>query len=307
MNLPTLLALANVFALGSIPALAAGSAAAHGQSAPPVLLAQIKATSASEEQPARKPDIHYVPTPEPLVEEMLRTAKVSKDEVVYDLGCGDGRIVIMAAQKFGARGIGIDIDPPRIKEATANAAKAGVSDRVKFLKADIFTSDFSDANVIALYLLTSINEKLRPKILAETRPGTRIVSHAFSMGPWEADASKTVEGRDMYYWVVPANLSGRWSIQGKGAPLTELTLEQTFQKLSGSAQINGAKRAIRDGKITGEAFTFTIEGGSPDAAAMTISGQLKGEELQAREDGKSGSAWTARRAPGSMRALAGGK
>lgn len=155
----------------------------------------------------RKPDVHYVPTPEAVVEEMLKVANVGKNDVVYDLGCGDGRIVITAAQKYGARGIGVDIDPERIKESNENARKAGVTDRVKFLQQDLFTMDFRDATVVTLYLLPALNLKLRPKLLSELKPGTRIVSHAFDMGDWKPEKVINVPGDDhertVYYWVVP--------------------------------------------------------------------------------------------------------
>lgn len=156
----------------------------------------------------RKPDVIYVPTPEEVVEAMLKLAKVGKDDVVYDLGCGDGRIVITAAKKYGARGIGVDIDPQRIKESNENAQKAGVTDRVKFMQADLFTLDFKDATVVMLYLLPQLNLKLRPKLLSELKPGTRIVSHAFDMGDWKPEQVVNVPSDDhpertIYYWVVP--------------------------------------------------------------------------------------------------------
>jgi SAM-dependent methyltransferase len=156
----------------------------------------------------RKPDVHYVPTPEEVVAEMLKLANVGKNDVVYDLGCGDGRIVITAAQKYGARGVGIDIDPERIKESNENARKAGVTDRVKFLQQDLFTTDFREATVVTLYLLPALNLKLRPKLLSELKPGTRIVSHAFDMGDWKPEKVVNVPGeeheRTVYFWVVPA-------------------------------------------------------------------------------------------------------
>ena len=157
----------------------------------------------------RKPDVHYVPTPEEVVAEMLKLANVGKDDVIYDLGCGDGRIVITAAQKYGARGVGIDIDPERIKESNENARKAGVTDRVKFLQQDLFTTDFREATVVTLYLLPALNLKLRPKLLSELKPGTRIVSHAFDMGDWKPEKVVNVpsdvdQERTVYFWVVPA-------------------------------------------------------------------------------------------------------
>ncbi|MCU0256818.1 MAG: class I SAM-dependent methyltransferase [Vicinamibacterales bacterium] len=162
------------------------------------------AAQAAAPAPTRTPDVIYVPTPEEVVEAMLKVAKVGANDVVYDLGCGDGRIVVTAAQKLGARGVGIDIDPERIEEATANAAKAGVSDRVKFLLADLFTSDISEATVVTLYLLPSLNEKLMPKLMKELKPGTRVVSHAFGMpDSWPPEQKLDVNGRTVYYWTIP--------------------------------------------------------------------------------------------------------
>lgn len=153
--------------------------------------------------PARTPDVIFVPTPEAVVDAMLKVANVTKNDVVYDLGCGDGRIVITAAQKFGARGTGIDIDPERIKESKANAQRAGVTDRVRFLQTDLFTTDISEATVVTLYLLPSLNVKLMPKLMKELKPGTRIVSHAFDMGDWKPEQELSVEGRKVYFWTIP--------------------------------------------------------------------------------------------------------
>ena len=155
-------------------------------------------------QPQERPgDVPYVPTPQAVVDAMLNVAKVGKNDILYDLGSGDGRIVNTAAQKFGTRGTGIDIDPERIQEANANAQKAGVSDRVKFVQQDLFKTDFSDATVVTLYLLPDINLKLRPILLRQLKPGTRIVSHAFDMGDWKPEKTLQVDGRTVYYWVVP--------------------------------------------------------------------------------------------------------
>jgi hypothetical protein len=154
-------------------------------------------------QATRTPDVIYVPTPQDVVDGMLKMADVKAGDVVYDLGSGDGRIPITAVQKFGAvRAIGIDIDPQRIKEANENAVKAGVTDKVKFLNQDLFTTDFSEATVITLYLLTSLNQKLRPQLL-ELKPGTRIVSHAFDMGDWVPEKTERIGGSTIYFWTVP--------------------------------------------------------------------------------------------------------
>ena len=151
----------------------------------------------------RTPDVPYVPTPQEVVDAMLKLAKVMKNDVIYDLGSGDGRIVITAAKKYGATGIGVDINPERIKEANANAREAKVTDKVKFVEGDLFEMDFSKATVVTLYLLPRINLKLRPQLLEQLKPGTRIVSHAFDMGDWEPEQTITVNGSTIYFWTVP--------------------------------------------------------------------------------------------------------
>ncbi|MBD2082178.1 methyltransferase domain-containing protein [Leptolyngbya sp. FACHB-17] len=150
-------------------------------------------------------DVPYVPTPTEVVDAMLKVAKVGKKDVLYDLGSGDGRIPITAAKRFGTRGFGVDIDPERIKEANANAKKAGVSDRVKFAQQDLFKTDLSKASVITLYLLPRINLQLRSKLL-KLKPGTRIVSHAFDMGDWKPDRVVNVKGTNVYFWTVPKTI-----------------------------------------------------------------------------------------------------
>ena len=153
--------------------------------------------------PARTPDVVFVPTPEAVIDEMFRLAKVSGKDVLYDLGSGDGRIPITAARRFGTRGLGIDIDPQRIQEANRNAQLAGVTDKVRFVLGDLFELDLAPATVITLYLLPALNLKLRPKLL-KLAPGTRIVSHDFDMGDWKPDQSVSVRGRSVHFWTVPA-------------------------------------------------------------------------------------------------------
>ncbi len=155
----------------------------------------------------REPDVVYVPTPPEVVEEMLRLGKVSKDDVLYDLGSGDGRIPITAAQKFGTRGVGIDINPERIREANANAQKAGVTDLVEFRNQDLFETNFSEATVVTLYLLPDLNVKLRPELFRQLKPGTRIVSHDFDMGDWKPErVVQTPDGSTVYLWTIPEEI-----------------------------------------------------------------------------------------------------
>jgi ribosomal protein L11 methylase PrmA len=151
----------------------------------------------------RTPDVIYVPTPQEVVEDMLRLVDVRKGDVLYDLGCGDGRIPITAARLYGIRAVGIDIDPQRIAEAKENAKKAGVTHLVDFRLADLFQSNFREASVITLYLLPDLNVKLRPRLLSEMKPGTRIVSHQFDMGDWKPDKKLDSNGRTIYFWVIP--------------------------------------------------------------------------------------------------------
>ena len=167
------------------------------------LAAPAVAQNTATQPQLRSPDVIFVPTPQEVVDAMLEVAKVTKNDVVYDLGSGDGRIPVTAAKKYGARAVGIDIDPQRIKEANANAQTAGVTDKVKFLNADLFTTDISEASVVTLYLLPSLNVKLMPKLKAELKPGTRIVSHAFDMGDWKPEQTLNVNGRTVYYWTIP--------------------------------------------------------------------------------------------------------
>ena len=156
------------------------------------------------------PDVPYVSTPHAIVDEMVRLADVKASDVVYDLGCGDGRLVIAAVKKTGCRGVGIDIDPERIKESRANARAAGVEDRVRFVEQNFFASDIREATVMLIYLFPDVNIRLRGKFLSEMKPGSRLVSHAFDMGDWKPDNSASIGAQRVYYWVIPANATGRW-------------------------------------------------------------------------------------------------
>ncbi len=150
-------------------------------------------------------DVPYVPSPNAVVDGMLKLAGVKATDVVYDLGCGDGRIVIAAAKTYGAKGVGVDINPERIQEARANAKSAAVEEKVKFEENDLFKANIAGATVVTLYLLPTVNERLKPKLLKELKPGTRIVSHSFDMGDWKPDREEVVDGRHIYLWTVPAS------------------------------------------------------------------------------------------------------
>jgi SAM-dependent methyltransferase len=235
-------------------------------------------------QQKKRPEVPYVPTPENVVAEMLRLAEVNKNDVLYDLGCGDGRIVITAASQLGCRGVGIDIDPQRIKESRKNAARAGMEDRVEFFEMDLFEADISPATVVTLYLLSEVNLRLRPKLLRELRPGTRVVSHDFDMNSWKFDKTSFVEHRfdgyipvvdthivdnywdkhHLFLWIIPANVTGEWNwtlptISGKKQ--YRLRLEQEFQEVSGRAfrESSPIPLDIKDGKIVGNKLEFSLE------------------------------------------------
>ena len=178
------------------------AAVAAGVSSSPTACAEERQVPAASAQTERRPDVIFVPTRELVIDAMLKAAKVGPNDVVYDLGCGDGRIVVAAA-KLGARAVGIDIDPQRIKEANENAARNGVTGKVDFRQGDLFEADIREATVVTLYLLPSLNVKLRPRLMEQLRPGTRIVSHDFDMGDWAPEQTISVDGKTVYLWTIP--------------------------------------------------------------------------------------------------------
>jgi len=226
-----------------------------------VLLSLFAALAAAQFQPqvgqAGK-DVIWVPTPDDVVERMLVMAQVTPNDYVWDLGAGDGKIAIMAAKKFGARAVGIEYNPEMVKHANENAQKAGVAGtgqgKATIRHGDIFATDFSQATVVTLYLLPALNMKLRPQLLS-MRPGTRVVSHSFSMEDWEADEISTLDGRRAYFWLVPANVIGNWNLEA-GGQRHEMTLEQTFQKVSGTLAFGPIHAGLRDVKLRGTAISF---------------------------------------------------
>lgn len=230
-----------------------------------------------EEPPVRTPDVPYVPTPQDVVDKMLEMAAVKEGEVVYDLGCGDGRIVITAAKRHGARGVGVDINPQRIEESNANAAEAGVQDKVEFRVADLFEmKDLNKADVVTLYLLPSVNLKLRPKLLSELDPGKRVVSHAFDMDDWEPDEHEIVNGKQVYFWIIPAKVDGGWAADGNNAPAASINLAQDFQKVSGTIDLDGTTYTIKEGQVRGTAVRLVAASGDNRA---TFEGKLEKDRL----------------------------
>jgi SAM-dependent methyltransferase len=256
-----------------------------------------------------KLDVPYVPTPTEVVEKMLTMAKVGKDDMLYDLGCGDGRIVITAAEKYGAKGIGVDLNPVRIAECKANAAKANVGDRVQFMQKDLFETSFKDASVLTLYLLPSVNLKLRPKILTELKPGSRVVSHDFSMGEWEADQTSGIDGdlrsHTIYFWVVPANISGTWELtmkSGTGPSRYELVLEQKFQNVKGSVNKGKSSTPLMAFNLTGDKMKFAFEEKRKgELSTLLFEGKASGDTMEGTVNGTT--SWKAVRSPGTMKPL----
>jgi ubiquinone/menaquinone biosynthesis C-methylase UbiE len=249
----------------------------------------------------REPDILFVPTPQDTVEAMLNLAKVNKNDLVYDLGCGDGRFVITAAKKFGARGIGIDIDPERIRESTENAKKEGVMDRVKFIEADLYETDLHEATVITLYLLPSLNVKLRPKLLSELRPGSRVVSYSFDMEDWTPDT--IVDSHYFYYWVIPAKVAGtwQWSLDAETGQQNQLRLEQKYQKIEGHVRFEGKEAKLLEPKLEGDQVSFLVNSESQgQSLSMRFKGRISGDTITGDVDIQRGSqkrtqAWKAAR------------
>jgi SAM-dependent methyltransferase len=201
-------------------------------------------------------DVPYVPTPTSVVEKMLEISNVGPGDYVIDLGSGDGRIVIAAAQR-GAVGHGIDLNPQRVREAEENAMKAGVSERVIFIEGDLFKAEISQATVITMYLLSSVNLRLRSGLFEKLRPGTRIVSHSFSMGEWEADEEVRIDGRNVYYWVIPADVMGQWEWQVNGEKFL-MDVKQAFQKIYPQLRAGNRQLDVRQAVLVGERITFSV-------------------------------------------------
>jgi len=228
-------------------------------------------------------DVVWIPTPTDLAERLLQAAKVTSKDLVYDLGAGDGKIAIIAAQQFKATAVGIEFNPDMAEYARKNVRRAGVSDKVTIITGDIFKEDFSKASVVTLYLLPALNFKLRPTLLA-MKPGTRIVSNTFTMGQWAADQTiHSDNGHIGYLWIVPANIQGHWSIASLpdlGASAVQLTLQQEFQVINGTLSANDGKSTQPiSGRLEGTNFTFDYRdatGTLRTVVAQLINGELKG-------------------------------
>lgn len=225
-------------------------------------------------------DVIWVPTPNDLVVKMLETAKVNANDLVYDLGAGDGKIPIQAARQFGARAVGIEFNPDMANLARQNAQRAQVSDKVTIVTGDIFEEDFSNATVVTLYLLTTLNLKLKPTIL-NMKPGTRVVSNSFMMGSWEPDEVINPEaGGRGYYWVVPAKVQGDWSITGlPGIPSARLSLQQKFQKVEGTLMMGDNRSQKVSGKLNGAQLTMSFQD-AKDKPQIFV-GEVAGKKINA--------------------------
>ena len=240
-------------------------------------------------------DVIWVPTPDDIVDRMLTMAQVTSSDYVVDLGAGDGKIAIAAARKFGARAEGIEYNPDMVKHANDNAQKAGVAGsgtgKALIRHGDIFTSDFSKATVITMYLLPGLNMKLRPQLLS-MRPGTRVTSHSFSMEDWEADEISSLDGRRAYFWVVPANVQGGWSVDAGGQRL-DVTLDQQFQKISGSVTVGPLQAGLREPRLRGPGINFAYV----DAAGLRrdFTGRVNGGRMDGtfRDEKGAEGKWTA--------------
>ena len=240
-------------------------------------------------------DVIWVPTPDDVVERMLVMAQVTPNDFVWDLGAGDGKIAIMAAKKFGARAIGVEYNADMVKHANENAQKAGVAGtgagKAVIRHGDIFATDFTQASVITLYLLPALNMKLRPQLLS-MRPGTRVVSHSFSMEDWEADEISTLDGRRAYFWIVPANVMGNWTLDG-GGQHHDMTLEQTFQKVSGTLALGPIHAGLRDVKLRGTAISFAYV--DQNKVRRDFTGRVNGSKMEGsfRDEKGAEGKWTA--------------
>jgi hypothetical protein len=229
------------------------------------------------------PDVPFVPTPQVVVDEMLRMARVTPSDFVMDLGSGDGRIAITAAKKFGARSLGVELDEHLIFQSEESARQAGVEDRVQFLRQDLFKTDLRRASVITMYLLPSVNRRLRPTLL-DLKPGTRIVAHDFDLEDWKPDQMTTIR-KNVFLWIVPAKVAGRW--RGRvalpdGLRTVEIELNQRFQEVNGLARIDGQITQLWEAKLSGERLSFVLVDGADrdNEASLYFDGRVDGNAIE---------------------------
>ena len=253
-----------------------------------LLVLMLVCLSASVFAQKREPDIFFAPTPQKVVEAMLEMAGVNEKDLVYDLGCGDGRFVITAARKFGARGVGVDIDPQRVEESTRNAEEQGVSNRVRFIEDDFFETDIREATVITLYLLSELNLKLRPKLLFELRPGSRVLSYAFDMRDWKPDKEARDQEDGLYYWVIPAKVAGtwQWSPDGPdGKQPYRIQLEQRYQEIKGAVRFENKEAIFLEPKLEGDQVSFAvISEYQGQSVRMKFNGRVNGDTITGSVD-----------------------
>ena len=237
-------------------------------------------------------DVIWVPTPDALVERMLEMAKVTPRDYLVDLGSGDGRTVIAAAKR-GVKALGIEYNPDMVKLSVRNAEKAGVQNMAQFVHGDVFATDFSQATVITMYLLSSLNLKLRPTLL-NMKPGTRLVSHAFNMGDWNPDETAEVEGYRAYLWIVPAKVQGRWQVNSPAGSF-ELAVDQVFQKITAKATGPGSSGNVTDARVDGPNIAFTINDSS--GRPLRYTGTVNGDTIEGttQSAGSAERRWSARR------------
>lgn len=245
-------------------------------------------------------DVPYVPTPMAVVTQMLELARPTADDSLYDLGSGDGRIVITAAARHGTPGVGIELDSGRVAEARQKADSAGVDSLVRFVRGDLFEADVRPATVVTLYLLSSVNVKLRPKLFRELRPGTRVVSHDFSMREWQADSTIHMdeESSRVFFWIIPANVAGTWDVRLPSGDTVAVELEQRFQELRGRALTRGV--SVMEPVVRGERIYLSL-GGAVEDGPLTLEGTVSGDEM--RDTTSDGGSWSATRTGGRGQSL----
>jgi len=285
----------------------------HARTLAPALFAVLLFCSrvALAQTQGKELDTPYVPTPQAVVERMLDIAQVKAGDVVIDLGSGDGRIMITAAQRHGAQGFGVEIDPRLVQRSNEEARRLGIADRVKFLRQDLFNTDFHEANVLTLYLLPDVNIALRPKILAELKPGTRVVSHDYDMREWRPDAEQAIPAPDktvgmrkesmVYLWIVPARVEGEWTFElssGGKTRRTRLVLQQRFQFVSGTVELPGQGDVpVSYGRLRGEELRLMLPPGALDRGQVELVGRVKDDSLigTVRKDDREVARWNAHR------------